>query len=140
MLTICGFNTVGRGVVLYSDVPKANKWIANKSGLSTSEWVSSLKMNFNVVAVWAIPGRSLDGSRCRYGCPETETLAHVQGQCDHGLLLRNARHQQVRSLIASALRKKGWEVEEEISCIATNGSTRELIYWRTPRPREMVIL
>ena len=52
------------------------------------------------------------------------------------LLLRNARHHQVRSLIASALRKKGWEVEEEISCIATNGSTRRvdiLAYSKTTR-------
>ncbi|KAJ4440738.1 hypothetical protein ANN_08962 [Periplaneta americana] len=59
-------------------VPKANAWIFNKSGLSKSEWVTCLKMNANLAAVRGVPGRSLDGSRCRHGCPETETLAHVQ--------------------------------------------------------------
>ncbi|KAJ4444022.1 hypothetical protein ANN_05811, partial [Periplaneta americana] len=83
----------GRGVQFYSQVPKANAWIFNKSGLSTSEWVTCLKMNANLAAVRGVPGRSLDGSRCRHGCPETETLAHVQ-------------------------------VEEEVFCLATNGSSR----------------
>ncbi|KAJ4430144.1 hypothetical protein ANN_22354 [Periplaneta americana] len=85
----------GRGVELYSQVPKANAWIFNKSGLSTSEWVTCLKMNANSAAVRGVPGRSLDGSRCRHGCPETETLAHVQ-------------------------------VEEEVFCLATNGSSRRI--------------
>lgn len=116
----------GRGVELYSQVPKANAWIFNKSGLSTSEWVTCLKMNANLAAVRGVPGRSLDGSRCRHGCPETETLAHVQGQCNRGLLLRNARHHHVRSLIATALRKKSWIVEEEVFCLATNGSSRRI--------------
>ncbi|KAJ4432134.1 hypothetical protein ANN_20750 [Periplaneta americana] len=83
-------------------------------------------MNANLAAVRGVPGRSLDGSRCRHGCPETENLAHVQGQCNRGLLLRNARHHHVRSLIASALRKKSWTVEEEVFCLATNGSSRRI--------------
>ncbi|KAJ4439106.1 hypothetical protein ANN_15063 [Periplaneta americana] len=114
----------GRGVELYSQVPEANAWIFNKSGVSKSEWVTCLKMNANLAAVRGVPGRSLDGSRCRHGWPETETLAHVQGQCNRGLLLRNARHHHVRSLIATALRKKSWIVEEEVFCLATNGSSR----------------
>ncbi|KAJ4427892.1 hypothetical protein ANN_23900 [Periplaneta americana] len=61
-----------------------------------------------------------------HGCQETETLAHVQGQCNRGLLLRSARHHHVRSLIANALRKKSWIVEEEVFCLATNGSSRRI--------------
>ncbi|KAJ4436038.1 hypothetical protein ANN_18665 [Periplaneta americana] len=64
--------------------------------------------------------------RCRHGCPEIETLAHVLGFCEQGLLLRNSRHHLVRSKIAAALRTKGWIVEEEISCLAENGSTRRV--------------
>ncbi|KAJ4442291.1 hypothetical protein ANN_12159, partial [Periplaneta americana] len=116
----------GRGVELYSQVPKANAWIFNKSGLSASEWVTCLKMNANLAAVRGVPGRSLDGSRCRHGCPETETLTHVLGQCNRGLLLRNARHHHVRSLIATALRKKFLDVEEGVFCLATNGSSRRI--------------
>lgn len=116
----------GKGVEMYSEVTAANSWIANKKGLSTSEWISSLKMTANLAAVRSVPGRSLDGTRCRHGCPEIETLAHVLGFCEQGLLLRNSRHHLVRSKIAAALRTKGWIVEEEISCLAENGSTRRV--------------
>ncbi|KAJ4441834.1 hypothetical protein ANN_11693 [Periplaneta americana] len=116
----------GKGVEMYSEVTAVNSWIANKKGLSTSEWITSLKMTANLAAVRSIPGRSLDGTRCRHGCPEIETLAHVLGFCEQGLLLRNSRHHLVRSKIAAALRNKGWIVEEEISCLAENGSTRRV--------------
>ncbi|KAJ4451118.1 hypothetical protein ANN_02558 [Periplaneta americana] len=59
-----------------------------------------------------------------YGCPEIETLAHVLGFCEQGLLLRNSRHHPIRSKIPAALRNKGWIVEEEISCLAENGLRR----------------
>ncbi|KAJ4441157.1 hypothetical protein ANN_11008 [Periplaneta americana] len=90
------------------------------------EWISSLKMTANLAAVHSVPGRSLDGTQCRYGCLEIETLAHILGFCEQGLLLRNSRHHLVRSKIAAALRNKGWIVEEEISCLAENGSTRQV--------------
>ena len=115
----------GKGVELYSEVTAANNWILNKKGLSTSEWITCLKMNANVAAVRSIPGRSLDGTRCRY-CPEIETLAHVLGHCERGMLLRNSRHHTVRSTLAAALKKKGWTVQEEVSCIAKNGSMRRV--------------
>ncbi|KAJ4446717.1 hypothetical protein ANN_13414 [Periplaneta americana] len=57
---------------------------------------------------------------------EIETLARVLGFCEQGLLLRNSRHHLVRSKIAVALRNKGWIVEEEISWLAENGSTRRV--------------
>ncbi|KAJ4449704.1 hypothetical protein ANN_01108 [Periplaneta americana] len=72
-----------------------------------------------------LPGTFLEDID-KHGCPETETLAHVQGQCNRGLLLRNARHHHVRFLIATALRKKSWIVEEEVFCLATNGSSRRI--------------
>ncbi|KAJ4448437.1 hypothetical protein ANN_10453 [Periplaneta americana] len=43
-----------------------------------------------------------------------------------GLLLRNSRHHLIRSKIAAALRNKGWIVEDEISYLAENGSTRRV--------------
>ncbi|KAJ4426743.1 hypothetical protein ANN_26542 [Periplaneta americana] len=116
----------GKGVEMYSEVTAANSWIANKKGLSTSELISSLKMTANLTAVRSDPGRSLDGTRCRYGFPEIETLAHVLGFCEQGLLLTNSRHHLVRSKIAAALRNKGWIVEEEISFLAENWSTRRV--------------
>ncbi|KAJ4445126.1 hypothetical protein ANN_06927 [Periplaneta americana] len=109
-----------------SEVTATNSWIASKKGLSTTEWISILKMTANLAAVRFVPGRTLDGTRCRHGCPEIETLAHVLGFCEQELLLRNSRNHLIRFKIDAALRNKGWIVEEEIYCLAENGSTRRV--------------
>ncbi|KAJ4438546.1 hypothetical protein ANN_14493 [Periplaneta americana] len=75
---------------------------------------------FNQTPVRSLHGRSLDGFRCRY-CNEIETLAHVLGSCQHGELLRNSRHHNIRKLIAQALRKRSFEVHEEVHCVASEG-------------------
>ncbi|KAJ4452186.1 hypothetical protein ANN_03704 [Periplaneta americana] len=54
-------------------------------------------------------------------CNEIETLAHVLGSCQHGELLRNSRHHNIRKLIAQALRNKSFEVHEEVHCVASEG-------------------
>ncbi|KAJ4431876.1 hypothetical protein ANN_20482 [Periplaneta americana] len=77
-------------------------------------------MNANVAPVRSLHGRSLDGFRCRY-CNEIETLAHVLGSCQHGELLRNSRHHNIRKLIAQALRKRSYEIHEEVHCVASEG-------------------
>ncbi|KAJ4437388.1 hypothetical protein ANN_17532 [Periplaneta americana] len=77
-------------------------------------------MNANVAPVRSLHGRSLDGFRCRY-CNEIETLAHVLGSCQHGELLRNSRHHNIRKLIAQTLRNKSFEVHEEMHCVASEG-------------------
>ncbi|KAJ4435554.1 hypothetical protein ANN_18170 [Periplaneta americana] len=41
-------------------------------------------------------------------------------------LLRNSRHHNIRSLLASALRGKNYQVEEEVHGLSTNGSTRRI--------------
>ncbi|KAJ4434511.1 hypothetical protein ANN_23073 [Periplaneta americana] len=48
------------------------------------------------------------------------------GACPHGELLRNSRHHKIRSLLASALRGKNYQVEEEVHGLSTNGSTRRI--------------
>jgi hypothetical protein len=115
----------GQGVVLYQQCPKANGWIYNRHGLSSSEWITGLKMTTNSAAVRALHGRSQDGNLCRSpGCKEIETLAHVLGSCEKGSLLRNSRHDRVEKLIGEALKKTGLEVDYEVHCLADSGSTR----------------
>ncbi|KAJ4430211.1 hypothetical protein ANN_22422 [Periplaneta americana] len=100
-------------------LPEINGFFS-KEGLSSSEWRDAIKMNANVAPVRSLHGRSLDGFRCRY-CNEIETLAHVLGSCQHGELLRNSRHHNIRKLIAQALRNKSFEVHEEVHCVASQG-------------------
>ncbi|KAJ4452254.1 hypothetical protein ANN_03772 [Periplaneta americana] len=70
--------------------------------------------------VRSLHGRSLDGSRCKY-CNEIKTLVHVLGSCQHGELLRNSRHHNIRKLVAQALRSISFEVHEEVHCVASEG-------------------
>ncbi|KAJ4436940.1 hypothetical protein ANN_17072 [Periplaneta americana] len=63
---------------------------------------------------------------CRRCDREVETLAHVLGACPHGYFLRNTRHHIVRSIIATALRNKGYSVYEEVHGISSEGSNRRI--------------
>ena len=40
------------------------------------------------------------------------------------MLIRNSRHHAVRSLIAMALKKRGWSGEGEMFCLASNDSVQ----------------
>ncbi|KAJ4447613.1 hypothetical protein ANN_09620 [Periplaneta americana] len=116
----------GKGVLLYQQYTPANKWIRNHKGLSCSEWREAIKMNANVSAVRSVPGRSSGSNLCRRCDREVETLAHVLGACPHGELLRNTRHHTVRSILATALRNKGYSVYEEVHGISSEGSNRRI--------------
>ncbi|KAJ4442515.1 hypothetical protein ANN_04102 [Periplaneta americana] len=58
------------------------------------------------------------------GCNETETLGHVLGFCRKMELLRNNRHHKARTGIADVLKRRGWEVYEEIHCVSSLDSNR----------------
>ncbi|KAJ4452070.1 hypothetical protein ANN_03586 [Periplaneta americana] len=70
-------------------------------------------------------GRSQD-NRCRHCHNEVETLAHVLGSCPHNENLRNARHHQVRSIIAIALKDADYNTFEEVHGLSVTGSTRRI--------------
>ncbi|KAJ4438771.1 hypothetical protein ANN_14722 [Periplaneta americana] len=114
-----------KGVVLFKQYPGANKWICKHEGLSNSEWRDGIKMVGNVAAVRAVPERSQD-NRCRHFHNEVETLAHVLGSCPHGEALRNTRHHQVRSIIATALKHADYNTFEEVHGLSVTGSTRRI--------------
>ncbi|KAJ4450978.1 hypothetical protein ANN_02413 [Periplaneta americana] len=115
----------GIGVVLFKQYPGANKWICKHEGLSNSECRDGIKMVGNVAAVRAVPERSQD-NRCRHCHNEVETLAHILGSCPHGEALRNARHHQVRSIIATALKDADYNTFEEVHGLSVTGSTRRI--------------
>ncbi|KAJ4440908.1 hypothetical protein ANN_10756 [Periplaneta americana] len=69
-------------------------------------------MDANVALVRSLHGRS---------CNEIETLAQVLGSCQHGELLRNSRHHNIRKVIEQGLRERFFEVHEEVHCVASEG-------------------
>lgn len=82
-------------------------------------------MTCNVSAVRALPGRGSHTSRCRH-CNEYESLAHVLGYCDYGQTARIKRHNDVRTILATHLRDKGFEIHEEIIGISQQDSLRRI--------------
>ncbi|KAJ4442158.1 hypothetical protein ANN_12024 [Periplaneta americana] len=116
----CRHAQKGKGVVLFKQYSSANKWICKHEGLSNSEWCDGIKMVGNVAAVCAVPGISQD-NRCRHCHNEVETLAHILGYCPHGEGLRNARHHQVRSIIATALKDADYNTFEEVHGLSVTG-------------------
>ncbi|KAJ4443352.1 hypothetical protein ANN_05020 [Periplaneta americana] len=123
-VTWCELPHKGKGVELFADHPPANRWITHHKGLTCSEWRDALKMAGNVVAVRAMPGRTMDNNRCRHCGSDIETLPHVLGSCPHGEALRNTRHHKERSAIAQALSNTGFT--EEVHGLSTTGSTRRI--------------
>ncbi|KAJ4452293.1 hypothetical protein ANN_03813 [Periplaneta americana] len=86
---------------------------------------SSTELHLNIEGqVRALSVRCQNGTHCRHCRSEKETLAHILGACPLGELLRNSRHHKIRSLLASALRGKDYQVEEDVHGLSTNGSTR----------------
>ena len=82
-------------------------------------------MSCNATAVRSVPGKSFNTTRCSLlGCNENETLPHVLGFCRKGELLRNNRHNRVRTSLANGLSKLGWDIFEERHCVSDDGSNR----------------
>ena len=48
------------------------------------------------------------------------------GSCSQGELLRIKRHNVIRSILANELRRKAFEVHEEVQCLAEDESTRRI--------------
>ncbi|KAJ4451375.1 hypothetical protein ANN_02837 [Periplaneta americana] len=112
-------------VKLFSELSSANTWIIKKQGLSSSEWRDVIKMTAIVAPVRALPGRSTGTSHCRH-FSESKSLPHVLGKCPRGEMSTIKRHNVIRSLLAAALRNKGWEVYEEVHCLADQDSVRRI--------------
>ncbi|KAJ4448661.1 hypothetical protein ANN_00051, partial [Periplaneta americana] len=69
----------GKGVGFHTECPKTNSWICNIKGLSSSEYINTVKMSCNLSAVRSVPGTAFNTTRCRHpGCDETETLGHAE--------------------------------------------------------------
>ncbi|KAJ4446805.1 hypothetical protein ANN_13503 [Periplaneta americana] len=89
------------------------------------EYINPIKMPSNLSAVRSVPGRSFNTTRCRHtGYNEMETLGHVLGFCRKTELLRNNRHPKARTGTADVLKRRGWEVHEEIHCVSSLDSNR----------------
>ncbi|KAJ4439498.1 hypothetical protein ANN_07622 [Periplaneta americana] len=91
----------------------------------SEECINAIKISSYLSTVRSVLGRSFNTIRCRHpGCNETETLGHVLGFCRKTELLRNDRHHKARTGIADVLKRRGWEVYEELHCVSSLDSNR----------------
>ena len=83
----------------------------------------------SVVSVRASPRLQLKevDQLCRQCGAKRETLGHVLGDVNctdiHNRLI-NARHNEVKKIIADALRSRNFKIDTEIKCQASNGTSR----------------
>ncbi|KAJ4443104.1 hypothetical protein ANN_04754 [Periplaneta americana] len=104
--------------------------------------MEDVPFTINLFAVRSVPGRSFSTTRCRHpGCNETETLSHVLEFCRKTELLRNNRHHKARTGTADVLKRRGWEVHEEIHCVSSLDSNRraDIVAIRRSRSKGIVL-
>ncbi|XP_050066622.1 uncharacterized protein LOC126555788 [Aphis gossypii] len=112
----------GIGIKWFKSFTPANSWVSNKLGITSSDWCNGIKMSMNSMSNRATGGRSQGNRHCRNPpCGEKntiETLSHIRGSCPRSELLRNAAHHKIRTQLANLFREKGFEVHEEVHCLA----------------------
>ena len=118
----------GVGVKHYKIHPQANRFVCNKSSLSSSEWVAAIKLNFHYANLAAVPGAKDQASSrfCRRCGNENETIGHVLGACEFGANRRNDRHHALKYKLAELLRENGFHTVDEAPCVDANGSNRRV--------------
>ena len=88
--------------------------------------------NIDIAKLAGVPyvdltGRPLLSDKCiRCDDNETETIFHVLGKCHFGELMRNRRHDEVKTKLAGLLEAKGFTCDLEVSCQDQNGTGRRI--------------
>lgn len=119
----------------------SNDFIYNKNSLSSSEWVSAIKLNCNYAALNAVPGVNSTSTLCRKCNRENETIAHVTGSCPNNNLLITSRHHGVKHAIADLLKEKNLTCFDEVHATDTGGQSRfsDIIAFHPKLPNAYII-
>ena len=96
----------------------------NKNLLSSSEWVSAIKLNSNYTKLNGVPGVGSSSNLCRKCGRESETIPHVIGSCSHNNLLITSRHHGTKNDLTGLLRDKSFTCFEEVYAIDSEGRSR----------------
>lgn len=120
----CNLKYQGSGVIHFATYTPSNNFIYNKNSLSSSEWVSAIKLNTNYANLNGVPGVSSASNLCRKCSREIETIPHVTGSCSSNNSLITARHHSVKHWIIESLRELGFECFEEVYAVDTDGNSR----------------
>ena len=121
----CNLSYQGSGAIHFKNHTASNDFVYNKNTLSSSEWVSAIKLSINYANLNGVPGVSSNSSSlCRRCNREKETIAHVTGSCGSNNLLITSRHHNVKRILADLLREKGYECYDEVYAVDTEGRSR----------------
>lgn len=120
----CNLKYQGSGVIHFKNHTPSNDFVYNKNTLSSSEWVSAIKLNSNYANLNGVPGIGSSSNLCRKCGKESETIPHVIGRCPSNNLLITSRHHSIKNQIADQLRTKGFTCFEEVYAIDSEGRSR----------------
>ncbi|KAG4076030.1 hypothetical protein HA402_014029 [Bradysia odoriphaga] len=109
--------------------------------LSSSEWVSAIKLNCNYAALNGVPGVGSTSLLCRKCNRESETIAHVTGSCSHNNLLITSRHHCIKHILIELLKAKGFTCFEEVHALDTEGQSRfsDIVAFHPKLPNAYII-
>lgn len=120
----CKLRYQGSGVIHFKNHTQSNDFVYNKNSLSSSEWVSAIKLSTNYANLNGVPGVGSASNLCRKCGKEIETIPHVIGSCPSNNLLITSRHHSIKHWLAELLRKIGFSCFEEVYAIDSEGRTR----------------
>lgn len=122
----CTLKYQGFGAIHYATYPPSNNFIINKNSLSSSEWISAIKLTVNYANLAGVPGNTMNNSSnlCRRCGKERETPSHVIGSCSYNSLLIVNRHHKIKHKLTAILKEKGYDCYEEVYAVDQNGSNR----------------
>ncbi len=120
----CKLNYQGSGTVHFKNHPPSNDFVYNKNSLSSSEWVSAIKLSTNYANLNGVPGVASTSNLCRKCGKESETIPHVTGSCSSNNLLITSRHHSIKRYILNMLRAIGFICYEEVYAVDTDGRSR----------------
>jgi hypothetical protein len=115
----------GRGVTSFVDDKFGNAWIYHPSLLKPSRFLTALKLRGGVTSDRVTLNKitPLTSVKCRKCKVQTETLAHILGQCTYTKAQRIKRHDEIRDIVAHKLTKgKGVKIIEEAAIASPKGS------------------
>ena len=120
-------NEQGIGVRHFATHLPANRFMYEKSNLSSSEWVTAVKLSTNYANLAGVRGaknKNPRNTRCRHCGYQKETPSHVLGKCDFGNKQRIARHHRVKHRLNSLLSQNGYTCFDEAWCTDSQGSEK----------------
>lgn len=114
----------GSGDIHFETYAPSNDFIYNKNSLSSSEWVSAIKLSIKYANLRGVPGVSSASKLWRKCKKDIESISHVTGSCSFNYSLITVLHHSVKHVLAELLQGQGHDCFIEVYAVDTDRNLR----------------